>query len=179
MSSQNTYLNWLKINSTSWIILHLLLILGISGFIVFWSTAQMWNYQPIEGVIVQSKMESCGGTGDGYYPVVKFSYLIGERTYVDGDLRRDFAKMCYSKQEVSEQLNRYLIGTVVQGWYDPDNPRIAIIDRSLGTIQWGFLIVAGGFATIFSLAALFARSNRIKLQTSKLRRNQQETPGDK
>ena len=169
MSGQNlkSFLNRLKIYSTLWIIFHLILILGIIGFIVFRPTALMWNYQPIDGVIIQSDMESCGGAGDGYYPVVKFSYSIGDRTYLSGDLRRDFARMCYSKQEAAELLKQYPVGTPVHSWFDPDKLRIAVIDRSFGAIQWGVFLVAGGFMVILLLAALFVRSNRIKLQTSK------------
>jgi len=175
MSGQNlkSFLNRFKIYSTLWIIFHLLLILGIIGFIVFRPTALMWNYQPIDGVIIQSDMESCGGAGDGYYPVVKFSYSIGDRTYLNGDLRRDFARMCHSKQDAVELLKQYPVGTPVDGWYDPDKPRIAVIDRSLGAIQWGFLLVAGGFAAILSFAAFSVRRNQRRVNLSKTQIKQQ------
>lgn len=136
----------------------LLLVSGI-GFVAFGPLVRTWSYEPIAGVIVQSKMEYCGMELSGYSEEIRFAYTVGDREYFDGRLRQDFARMCEPKETIAAILERYPEGSTVQGWYDPKRPEVAVITRTPGTMQWVFIAVLGGFLFIFACIWGIQRSN--------------------
>lgn len=138
-----------RLSFMAWFIgLFVLMSAGI-GFIIFHPLIQTWSYKPVTGFVVQSAMEYCGMEASGYSEEIRFAYTVGNRKFSDGRLRRDFARMCEPEEKIAAILKKYPVGAEVQGWYDPDRPQLAVIERSPGTMHWTFIWVVCGFLFIF------------------------------
>ncbi|QDU79030.1 hypothetical protein Pla110_07340 [Polystyrenella longa] len=134
-----------------------LLVGGTGGYLIFGSYIRSWSYEPVPGVITKSSLESCGM--DGFAEEIRFSYQVDGKEYYQGRLREDFGKFCDKKQAIQELLDEYPVGSNVEAWYDPDQPSHAVIDRSMGQIQWVMGCVLIGFSVILLIAWLMQYSN--------------------
>jgi len=88
------------------------------------------------GLVVQSKIEARekrnmdGGTTTGNYPLVVYEYEIGEKKYTGkkisvGEEAPDFM--------LEETIAKYPAGITVPVYYNPANPRQAVLERDLPT----------------------------------------------
>lgn len=135
------------------------LLTGVIWFVLFYPLIQTWFYEPVTGIVVQSEMEDCGMEVGGYSEEIRFAYTVGGRTFRDGRLRCDVARMCESKDTVTAILEEYPVGAKVQAWYAPNRPELAVIKRSPGEMHWVFISVVCGFLFIFLCIWGMQRSN--------------------
>lgn len=153
--------NWLeRVRDNSWIgFLGLFLFLGtVVGYFIFGSTIRSLRYLPVEGRVLESGMEPCDS--NGFMEQIRFAYFVDGREYRDGRLRIDWGKFCDREEAIQAILKNYPAGQQVQGWYDPQNPSLAVIDRSPGQLQWIFAGVLCGFGAILMIAWMFHRSEQ-------------------
>ena len=109
------------------------------AFILVQSYRRQLRWEAVQGTILKSVAERCE---DGLFrPDIRFSYTVNRRRYNDGKYRDDFVHVCYEKVEVDAILSQYPHGAVVDAWYDPRNPSLAVLDRSLGSVHYGLMIV--------------------------------------
>ena len=152
---RRTYLQWVLLGSGLHLGVLFILVAGMMGYIVLQSTLRQTRYEPVQGKILRSIAEPCP---DGMFtPVIAFSYTVDRRRYNTGKYRDDFGDVCLNKAEVEQILAQYPPGSTIEAWYDPQQPQLAVIDRSMGMLQYGYLIVMSGFVVIFSLAWWFRR----------------------
>lgn len=156
-----------------------LLLAGGTGYIAFSPLIRTWSYEPVNGVIIQSDMESCGVEVGGYSEQIRFTYTVDGQRFQDGRLRRDFARMCEPKKTIAAILERYPVGANVQGWYDPDRPQIGVIERSPGTMHWVMIAVNCGFLFIFLCIWGIQRSNAHRYAEIEQRRNDKAAADNK
>lgn len=127
------------------------------GYVLFKSYIRQLRLQAVQATITTSKLEPCP---DGMFSVdIRFSYTVDRLPYKSDKYRDDFGKLSLKKNEAEAILNKYPMGAQVEAWFDPEHPKYAVLDRSMGRVQNGFLIVAAGFAVILTLAYLW-RPNR-------------------
>ena len=149
----------LRSNFMTWYIALFVLLVGGIGFFMFRPLIKTWSYEPVSGIVTQSKMKYCGIEMSGYSEEIRFAYTVGNRKFRDGRLRRDFARMCEPEKTIAAILKKYPVGAEVQGWYDPDRPQLAVIQRTPGTVQWIFISVFCGFLFFFFCIWGMQRSN--------------------
>ncbi|KAA5538651.1 DUF3592 domain-containing protein [Roseiconus nitratireducens] len=142
-----------------WYIALFVLLAGGISFILFRPLIRTWAYEPVTGIVVQSEMEYCGMEVSGYSAEIRFAYTVGNQEFRDGRLRPNVAQTCRPKETIAAILREYPVGAKVQGWYDPERPQFAVIDRSPGETQWTFIAVVCGFLFIFFCIWGMQRSN--------------------
>lgn len=142
-------LHRIKIGGSAWLIIILLLLAGGIGFLVLKSYFRSRSFEPVSGVIIKSVMIPCESEVGGFHADIRFSYTVDRREYFDGRFRYDFGKMCERKETVQALIDQYPQGKKVDAWYDPNSPKMAVIDRSLGKPEKVFLAVMGGFLLFF------------------------------
>ena len=141
-----------KISALVWFMALFVLVAGGVGFLVFNSYFRSRSFEPVSGVIIRSVLQPCDTEVGGFHVDIRFSYTVNHRQYSSGRLRNDFGKMCEKKEIIQTLLDQYPVGKQVDAWYDPESPRMAVIDRSLGKPEKLFLAVVGGFLGIFIIA---------------------------
>jgi len=154
---QLTFLQRVRLLVTVKLLLGVLLVSAVVGYVLFQSWIRQLRLEPIQATITASKLEPCP---DGMFSVdIRFSYTIDRVPYRTGMYRDDFGKLCLKKEEAEAILRKYPQGAQAEAWFDPEHPKYAVLERSKGTLEMGFLIVVGGFAIILSLI-LFLRRRR-------------------
>lgn len=155
-----TYFQWMRLGCALHFGILFVLLPGVIAFAVFQTYMRQLRYEPVQGTVVKSLAEPCE---DGMFsPTITFSYTVDRRKYWQGKYRDDFGRMCTKKQKVEALLAQYPPGSTVDAWYDPEAPSLAVIDRSMGMMQYGVLIILGGFSVILALAWWFQRLNRAR-----------------
>lgn len=151
-----------RVRSSTWVgFLGLFLLLAtVIGYFIFGSSIRSLRYLPVDGTIIESRMESC--VSSGFMEQIRFAYSVDGRDYRDGRLRNDWGKFCDREEAIAAILIKYPVGLPVEGWYDPRNPSQAVIDRSPGQIQWIFAGVLSGFGVILLIAWMFHRSEQAR-----------------
>jgi hypothetical protein len=104
-------------------------------------TSSTWK--PTPAIIIQSKVNR-GNRGGPDSPWVEFSYQINGQMYVSDEL--DFGQWSY---DVPLYLSNYPIGKSVTAYYDPDNPKQAVLNKSgsvmanlfLCLLTWGAAVI--------------------------------------
>ena len=156
-TSSRSLLKWHAIGIGLKLTLLFGLVASVIGYVVFQSFLRQLRCEPIDATILTAKLEPCP---DGMFSVdIRFAYTIERQRFTTGKYRDDFGTMCLKKDEAEEIINQYPQGRQVQAWYDPEHPKYAVLDRSLGMVHKCYLIVMGGFAVILTLAWLFRRTN--------------------
>ena len=138
-----------KISALVWFMALFLLVAGGVGFLVLNAHFRSRSFEPVSGVIIKSVLQPCDSEVGGFHADVRFSYTVNRRQYFAGRLRNDFGTMCEKKEIVQPLLDQYPVGKQIDAWYDPESPRMAVIDRSLGKPEKLFLVVIGGFMLFF------------------------------
>jgi hypothetical protein len=54
-------------------------------------------------------------------------------------------------------LRKHPLGAQAEAWFDPKHPKYAILERSKGAVQKGYLILVGGIAIILTLILFLGR----------------------
>ena len=166
-SSKRSLLKWHAIGIGLKLTLMFLLAVSVIGYVVFQSFLRQLRCEPVEATILTAKLEPCP---DGLFSVdIRFAYSIDRRRFTTGKYRDDFGKLCLKEDEAREIIDRYPQGKKVQAWYDPEHPKYAVLDRSLGMIHKGFLAIMSGFTVILALVFLWRRKRGNGIQISELK----------
>jgi hypothetical protein len=107
------------------------------------------NWPATTGKIIASGIEprrsrSGSGSGTSYYPVVQYQYVIDGRTYMGN--RITFGNQVgYGWTNMAQkQVDQYPPGANVAVFYDPNDPGMAVLERTGGAstkIYWGIAIL--------------------------------------
>lgn len=156
-----SFLQRVRLLITLKLLLGFLIVSAVVGYVLLQSWIRQLRLEPVQATITMSKLEPCP---DGMYSVdIRFSYTIDRVPFRTGKYRDDFRKLCLRKEEAEAILRKYPQGARVEAWFDPKHPKYAILDRSMGTLQKGYLIVVGCFAVIFSIILFLRRRQQRSL----------------
>ena len=130
----------------------LMLVVGFCGF-GGWGVYQQFRvryFLPVQGEVTHSEVEvNRDSDGSTFYPDIRFRYTVDGQIHDTGQ---------YSIQVISSSgrsgkqkvVRRYPVGSKVEAWYDPDQPEVAVINKSfsffpviflaLGVIVLGIII---------------------------------------
>jgi len=108
------------------------------------------NWPATTGTVIASGIEprrshsGSGGTSTSYYPVVQYQYTVEGRTYMSN--RFTFGNQVgYGWTNMAQnQVNNYPPGATVAVFYDPNDPAVAVLERTAGTstkIYWFIAIL--------------------------------------
>lgn len=152
------YWQWFRIGLGLHLGILLLAVVGLAGFILFQSFLRQSRLEPIQGTILKSvAVPREDGT---FSPHIRFSYVVERRRYNTGKYRDGFRPLSLSESEVEAILQRYPHGSTVEAWYDLKYPRYAVLDRSLGPIHYGLMILIGSLVVGGILLLVFIRRRR-------------------
>ena len=153
-----TYWQWVRIGLSLHLGVFLVAFVGLAGFILFQSFLRQLRLEPIKGTILKSVAVPRGD--ETFTPDIWFSYTVDRRKYNGGKYRDGFRPLSLSESEVEAILQRYPHGSTVEAWYDPKYPRYAVLDRSLGPIHYGLMILIGSLVVGGILLLVFIRRRR-------------------
>ena len=110
------------------------------------------------GTITNSYLGVMDDSGTPYFPVVEYSYAVGNQVFQGN--RIYFGPVIYQKfaQPVEELLAHYEIGSEVSVYYNPQKPKEAVLMCSLSKPKLGLivpiiLLIAAGL-TLLLMAAV-------------------------
>ncbi len=113
-------------------------------------TIKSKNWPVANGVVTSASIEHKSGKYPCNYPMITYSYGVGQSTYVGYLL--NFGQKCFDISEQEQFKLKYATGTQVRVSYDPNNPLIAVLESyALHSIRWWavtfslFLVVFGVF----------------------------------
>jgi hypothetical protein len=113
--------------------------------------SQAWP--TIQGIVIQSWVRKSSSTDDdgsvsySYYPEVHYQYQVMGTEY-QGNQIAFGPKVGGNRSRAEKKIAKYPVGSSLTVYYQPDNPDIAVLERSLSNL----LLVMG---IIFFLAGIF------------------------
>lgn len=149
-------------------------ILGGIGALCLWAgntmsneKEAMANWSTTDATIqASSVVEKTGGQRgltQGFAPSVQYSFVVGDETY-DGDKLAGGGRYWSASQgEVQNWLAPYAAGATVKVYYDPDNPKSCVLDRTdyghanVGAFAVGWFLVG---TAILGLGARIVRGTK-------------------
>lgn len=107
------------------------------------------TWEETRAEIIESRVEqTTGSEGDNQYkPVVKYRYGVGEEVY-ESDKRYFGQFVVFSSNDqdgAQEVVEKYRLGNRPTVYYDPDNPKDAVLEKRLG---WQVYAIMGGAALL-------------------------------
>jgi hypothetical protein len=123
-----------------WVLCMLLLLpgLGVAVWIVSAYVRELRNFQPVEATIIASGVGDGPGRGANYHPVIDYEYYVNRCRYKSNRFRAAYWKSDY-KWGPQSIVDRYPPGSKHTAWYDPANPAVVVLERSL---NWIGLLIA-------------------------------------
>ena len=134
-------------NADMTIILVILTILGLLGTLWGINAIRVGiasiGWPDARGNIISSEMgemhsaNSTGGTGNTlYHPKVIYAYLVDNQQYESTRISA-FSLGSYSQQRALEITKRkYPVGRNVDVYYNPNNPKIAVLEKGFGFLSF-------------------------------------------
>jgi hypothetical protein len=86
-----------------------------------------------------------GRTSTTYRPFITYRYFVGDQEYLGDRLRFGGSIYTSDRSGAENTVRQYTPGTVIDVYYDPDNPEDAVVERDLSSGLVAFLAVAGVF----------------------------------
>jgi hypothetical protein len=121
----------------------LMLVVGFCGF-GGWGVYQQFrvrSFLPVQGEVTHSEVGvNRDGDGSTFYPDIRFRYTVDGQKYDTGQYRIQVINSSgrSGKQKV---VRRYPVGSKVEAWYDPDQPEVAVINKSFSFFPVIFLAI--------------------------------------
>jgi hypothetical protein len=107
-----------------------------------WSASR--HYQPISATIIRSEVRNRPGRRQ-YFPSIEFKYEINGIEY-RSDRYRLFSYSSNQKRKQQRICSKLKAGTTCTAWYDPEDPAIAVLVKS---VNWaGPLAIAIGLVIL-------------------------------
>lgn len=127
-----------------------LLIAGFSALligIVLWGQARQMQahrtFHPTQGKIIENRLEtSTGGRTPSTHPLIRFRYEVNGRSYESTTLSLG-GKTFGGRGDMSAYVSKYPRGATVEVYYDPADPSVAILDRTVDSVAYPLLVGAG------------------------------------
>lgn len=125
---------------------------GIGAFLLYRSlqtrkrAEASQNWPSTLGQVVESRVthstsiDSEGGSSDTYSPVVEYTYQVGGQEYRGKDIAFGFKQGYGSPGKAEAVTARYPEGGSVTVYYDPANPKQAVLERKVGGFGVGLAI---------------------------------------
>jgi hypothetical protein len=100
-----------------------------------WEAKQSLSWPSIQGVISKNRIREY--TNDdtnsiSYEPIVTYSFIVGDKTYTSNHISSN-APWGYAfgtMADAEQFIRQYPIGKQLKVYYNPDNPRRALLDRT-------------------------------------------------
>lgn len=132
----------------SWVFL-LSLTLGVwiggYGIVNFMRAIACENWPSVQGRIASATIRYRGGGAEtlpSFTPKVTYEYVVEGKPYIG--TRRKFGRQHFVlKSPAEEIICRYPLDATVDVYYCPNNPRVAVLERSGGAIHSTTTAVAG------------------------------------
>ena len=121
----------------------LMLVVGFCGF-GGWGVYQQFRvryFLPVQGEVTHSEVEvNRDSDGSTFYPDIRFRYQVAGQQHDTGQYRIQVISSSgrSGKQKV---VRRYPVGSKVEAWYDPDQPEVAVINKSFSFFPVIFLAI--------------------------------------
>jgi len=124
------------------ITLFLLMFVAAFGGFGVWGIFQQLRvraFLPVQAEVTHSEVGvNRDADGSTFYPDIRFRYTVDGQTHDTGKYRIQVLSSSgrSGKQEI---VRRYLVGSTVKAWYDPDQPEVAVLDKSFSLFPVIFL----------------------------------------
>jgi len=119
------------------------------------------NWPATTGKIIASGIEprrshsSSGGYSTSYYPVVQYQYQVEGRTYLSNRITFG-GEVGYGWTNMAQkQVDHYPPGANVAVFYDPNDPAVAVLERTAGTSSKIFSLIAIIILVILGVTVAF------------------------
>ncbi len=130
------------------------------------------RFRPVTAEVVSARVRSTSaGTGSSrttsYIPEIEYRYTVEGRQYTS-DKFRFMGAGHGSYGSAAAVANAYPVGKAIPAYYDPDDPAVAVLDRSpIGTTML-YGVTGGVWATILGVCgyALFESRARRRAKSS-------------
>ena len=81
-----------------------------------------------------------GDSSDSYTPYIEYTYQVGGQTYTGRDLTFGFTQGYGNEAKAQSVLAKYPPGAQVSVYYDPTDPRQAVLERQAGGYGVGLVL---------------------------------------
>ena len=102
------------------------------------------SFLPVQAEVTHSEVGvNRGNDGITYYPDIRFRYTVDGQNYDTGQYRilRISSSGRSGKQKIA---SRYPVGSNIKAWYDPNQPEVAVLNKSISFFPIIFLAVGLG-----------------------------------
>ncbi|MFX1517885.1 MAG: DUF3592 domain-containing protein [Promethearchaeota archaeon] len=105
-------------------------------------TSNKWPM--VKGTIVSSRMTTID---DGYYPEISFSYNVSGVNYISTTFNPNelVGRSVLGKKSAEKKIESFPVGTPINVYYKPDDPKKAVIESGVTIGSLFFLVLAGMF----------------------------------
>lgn len=131
--------------------------IGIACFIGYIAGANYINGEKSEqwsdaaGKIVDTSIKISSGRHNTYYdPVIKYTYAVLGKQYVNDNIGFGFSSNNFNRQQDARiYLDGYQKGAKVTVYYDPQNPKNSCLKRGMGFNPSAYLLGTGVAVLLF------------------------------
>ena len=146
--------------STIFILVFVIVGLGIAAFgarsVVHARRSAVWPHT--SGEITHSEVRSSGSDGDSYSPLVRYSYVVGAKSFTGERICFGLAGMSAGLRFAQTYVHRYRVGSSVAVYYDQAQPSSSVLEPGVSKRAFipmafglGFAIFGGWFALLYWL----------------------------
>ena len=121
------------------------------GFLQLYDAARSYSWPHVTGRIISSVARSklirtrYGGQTAIHWPDVRYEYVVGDRRLVSDRIM--FTHRGFSESATQRLVEEYPVDKVISVYFDPKNPKSAVLERG---IQWFFIPILA-FAIILAV----------------------------
>jgi hypothetical protein len=145
-----------------WIISILIAVMVVAGFVVRDATEDyrkqlhaVQHYLPVQAKVlsseVKAKARSSRSSGTSWHPAIRYSYEVGGKRYTSR--RYSYSYTFHNTRSfVEEAVAKYPAGATVTAYYNPDNPKAAVLDNTAPDMTLAIMVFAA-FGAIFLFIA--------------------------
>ncbi len=119
------------------------------------------TYRPVQARVLLRRVETVSGrNNDTYKPLVRYRYRVNGHTYTSQRYNALNDSASYSWAQTC--IHRYHVGQRCAAWYNPENPNLAVLDRTASFIPTGLMLFVLPFfaVAIGVLYGAFARTEQ-------------------
>ncbi len=130
-------------------------LLGLITLFLFYRLIRVYLWRKTEGEIIQSEVKKNEKivAYDYYYPVIKYRYKVKNKEFISD--RLFLTDLASDYQTIKKLVNKYPIGKKVKVFYNPFNPKEAVLKRNFHTGMFIQSLVFFSMLSVFLFTLIF------------------------
>ncbi len=130
-------------------------VLGIITLILFYKLIRIYLWRETEGEIIQSEIKKDEKivSYNYYYPVIKYRYTVNGKEYTSD--RIFLTKLASDYNTVKGIVEKYPLNKKVKVYYNPFNPKEAVLKRNFHTGMFIQMLVFFSMLSVFLYTLIF------------------------